>query len=150
MKRDTLNLTLDERHKFESLLAEYANAEMDVMRATGRRHDALSRIREYVNDRTNQLATEAYHEGVASVVIVQTHDERAVEVPTGTPSFNPSPLDVAHVMGIYVACTPDEIADGRYHTNGPWVPVKNCSCRTCVEHRNGARGAPILDVSGGN
>lgn len=123
------NLTLEERSKFESLLAEYANAEMDCVRATGRVHDALHAVEAWANERTKRVADESAKAafGAPSGMIV----------PTGTP---PDATAVAEAMGALRAWTPDEIGKGFYHAVGPWVPVKNCSCRTCVEHRSNSRG----------
>lgn len=49
------DLTLEERAEFEALLTEHANAWMDVMRATERRHKAMHAINDYVNTRTLRL-----------------------------------------------------------------------------------------------
>lgn len=132
--RDTLYLTLDERHSFESLLAEYANAEMDLVRATGRRHNASHAIQDWVNARTARLATDAYHEGIASVHVaaLDAAETAALEaqadaissapqVPTGTP-YKLKPFHDA------------EIARGERHLKQD-APVGDCGCPTCCEKR---------------
>lgn len=114
----TLDLTLEERAKFESLLTEHANAWMDVVRATERRHKALHAVNDYVNHRTGRLASDAYHEGL--------YENRA-------------PLPPIVPMGTQQDCTDvltdEEIAAGTAHARGPWVPLKGCGCSTCCEYR---------------
>lgn len=53
------HLTIEDRATFERLLAEYANAEMDCVRASGRRHSAMHAVHDYVNARTKRLITES-------------------------------------------------------------------------------------------
>lgn len=118
MTEDT-KLTLEDRSKFESLLAEYANAEMDLMRATSRRHDALHRILGYVNKRTATLVEEA-KAAQPELAMIVTHDEVAVEVPAGTQT--PKAFHDA------------EVARGAKHYRKD-APVPECSCATCCEAR---------------
>lgn len=137
-----MNLTLDERAKFESLLAEYANAEMDCVRASGRRHNALHAVQHYVNDRTKQKMLDAYERGVLAV--------------RGEPPLpNPKALLDADVVR------------GAKHEKSD-APVEGCGCATCCEIRadqrerakadlrqiaetgNNLTPTPISDTSGGN
>lgn len=62
-------LSLDDRQKFESLLTEHANASLDVVRATGRRHDALHRLLDYVNKHESTAQDRAYHDGLTTRAI---------------------------------------------------------------------------------
>lgn len=132
------NLTLDERHEFESLLAEYANAEMDCVRATGRVHNAMHAVEDYVNARTKRIANE-------------TAERKPDVVPTGTPP--------ACCADWTMPVPPTDIANGVYHTKGPWVPVVGCGCNTCGTTRARAGSsqtvselvyAPNPATSGGN
>jgi hypothetical protein len=126
------NLTLEERDKFEALLTEYANASIALVQASGRRHDALHAIEDYVNNRTGRMATDAYHEGIASVIV-------PADVPTGTSRvvFNN--------------------ANGASHLSvDPSVPHDDCLCAVCNDARAAQRitkrerRPPISDTSGGN
>lgn len=44
-------LTTDEERKLESLMTEYANASMDVVRASQRRRDALRSVQTFIERR---------------------------------------------------------------------------------------------------
>lgn len=133
-------MSLDERAKFESLLAEYANAEMDCVRSSGRRHNAMHAILDYINDRTRKTINAALAEQLG-------------QMPTG-----PSTAKPLHDA---------EIARGAKHSK-EGTPVGDCSCITCCEARafvreqakadlrqiaetgNNLKPAPISDTSGGN
>lgn len=134
----TTNLTLEERAQFERLLAEYANAEMDCVRAHTRRHDASHAIQDWVNARTKSLVSAALEGMTAAPIITMQGDF----VPTGTP-YKLRPFHDA------------EVARGEKHLKQD-APVGDCSCPTCCEVRalrgilTNAPTAPILDTSGGN
>jgi hypothetical protein len=129
------NLTLDERQKLERLLAEYANAEMDCVRASGRRHNALHAVLDFVNDRTKQVVSDnaaAVFKLSTDAVVAAFNVQLPVSVPTGT--LDPAKMIARNVIG---------------HDHTQPIPQEHCACQVCNETRE-RQAAPILDVSGGN
>jgi hypothetical protein len=124
-------LTLEDRSKFESLLAEYANAEMDCVRAVGRRHDALHRVLDYVNTRVALADSGAFgavppcpppplHYYSESCACVACCEERSRKVPVGTTKAVPF--------------TSNELEAGAMHYKHD-APVDCCQCGVCCTAR---------------
>lgn len=123
------NLTLEERSKFESLLAEYANAEMDCIRASGRRHDALHRVLDYVNGRTALQIASGYQRGV-----VEGMSREEVAMPSVLDEVHTIPDDVPTGTTMAVPFTTNELEAGAMHYKHD-APVDCCQCGVCCTAR---------------
>src|ERR1044071_4961525 len=121
----TANMSLDERQQFEKLLAEYANAEMDVVRSAGRRHIALHACIDFINARTNVEVREAFKAG-ADYGYEMPRPPSPPNVPTGTMRIDRlEPISNEH------------LDMGAMHLKGiEGLPVDCCQCATCCEVRS--------------
>jgi len=140
----TANMSLDERQQFEKLLAEYANAEMDVVRSAGRRHNALHACIDFINKRTNNELREAFKLGI----------DYGYELPHPPPIVPTGTMRVERLEPI----AQHHLDQGARHLeNVEGLPVYGCACSTCCEKRALANigrveppAPPISDTSGGN
>lgn len=129
-------LTLDERAELDKLLAEYANADIALRHAQGRRHDANHAVAEFISKHAKAQYAKGIDDGVAGMemaapVVIQTHDERAIEVPTGTMTGTMS-LPPWSTSNFPIPTTAQSL--GAKHEK-QLAPVPDCSCATCCEAR---------------
>lgn len=157
----TTIMTMEERSEYERLLTEYANASMDHVRSSNRRHDALHACINWVTERAARAV------GARVSVDAPMFED---DVPTGTPPPGVKLNALNHATPVHTSVDPG-------------VPHESCLCIVCNDARaalrvqkpktwpcrsrpqaewcdhSGAGGfmghtcdvrPPILDTSGGN